>query len=93
MRLRRFLSNRRAAAPGGIVYVLVSMMVTILVGIFIVNALTGSVQPDTTWTQQANATWATVQSNIWLAFGLVAIGIIIMGAIAILSIMRGPAIG
>lgn len=73
----------------GVIYVLITMMVTILVGIFIVNALIGSVTPDDTWSTEANTTWDNTQTNIWLAFSLVVIGIIIMGAMAILALMRG----
>lgn len=82
----RLLKNLRGQ---GVIYVLITMMVTILVGIFIVNALIGSVTPDDTWSTEANTTWTNTQTNIWLAFSLVVIGIIIMGAMAILAIMRG----
>ena len=83
----RLLKDKRG--EGGVIYVLVTMMVMILVGIIIVNSLIQSVTPDTTWTLEANNTWTATCSNIWLAFSLVVIGIIIMGAIAILSMMRG----
>ena len=82
----RLLKDERAAA--GVIFTLITMMVTILVGIYVVVALTGAVTPDTTWSTQANTTWTNTQNNIWLAFGLVVVGIIIMGAVAILSMMR-----
>jgi len=84
---RRLLSNKTAA--GGVVFALVFMMVMILVGIIVVNSLISSVTPNTTWSLEANNTWTATKSNIWLAMGLVVIGIIIMGAFAILSMMRG----
>jgi len=86
-KMRRLLKNEKAA--GGVIYVLITMMVMILVGVIVVNSLIQSVTPDTTWTLEANNTWTATCSNIWLAFSLVVIGIIIMGAIAILSMMRG----
>lgn len=85
--MSKLYHNKKGA--GGVIYVLITMMVTILVGIFIVNALIGSVTPDSTWSTEANNTWENTQTNIWLAFSLVVIGIIIMGAMAILSMMRG----
>ena len=84
--LNKLLRNRKGA--GGVIFALISMMVMILVGIIVVVALTGSVTPDSTWSTSANTTWANTQSNIWLAFGLVVVGIIIMGAVAILSMMK-----
>jgi ABC-type Fe3+ transport system permease subunit len=84
--MRSFLKDKRAA--GGVVVALISMMVMILVGIIVVNALINSQTPDTTWSLKANETWAAVQTNIWIAFGLIVVGIIIVGAVAILSYLR-----
>ena len=72
----------------GVIFSLVTMMVMILVAIIIVNTLIGSVSPDSTWTEEANDTWDATQTNIWLALGLVVIGIIIMGAVTILSFLK-----
>ena len=89
-----FLSNKRGA--GGVIVVLISMMVMLLVGIIVVNSLVNSQTPDSTWSVKANNTWTATQNNIWVAFGLVAVGIIIVGAVAILSYLnfggsKGPA--
>lgn len=73
----------------GVVFALVTTMVLILVGIIVVNSLIGSITPDTTWSTEANTTWDNTQTNIWLALGLVVVGIIIMGAVAILGMLRG----
>jgi hypothetical protein len=81
----RLLKDKKAQ---GVIFSLVTMMVMILVAIIIVNTLIGSVSPDDTWSEDANNTWAATQTNIWLALGLVVIGIIIMGAVAILSFLR-----
>jgi ABC-type Fe3+ transport system permease subunit len=79
---------RSEKAAGGVVVVLISMMVMLLVGIIVVNSLVNSQTPDENWSADANSTWATVQTNIWVAFGLVAVGIIIVGAVAILSYLN-----
>lgn len=84
--LKRFLGNKKAV--GGVVVALISMMVMLLVGIIVVNSLVNSQTPDSTWSADANSTWASVQSNIWVAFGLVTVGIIIVGAVAILSYLN-----
>lgn len=84
--MKRFLGSK--AGAGGVVVVLISMVVMLLVGIIVVNSLVNSQQPDDTWSEEANETWRSVQTNIWLAFGLVSVGIIIVGAVAILSYLN-----
>jgi hypothetical protein len=84
--LNKFLRSKKAA--GGVIVTLISMMVMLLVGIVIVNALINSQVADDTWSTEANATWANTQTNIWLAFSLVVIGLIIVGAVAILSYLN-----
>lgn len=84
--LRKFAASKYGA--GGVVVVLISMMVMLLVGIIVVNSLINSQTPDATWSEDANKTWANVQTNIWVAFGLVVVGIIIVGAVAILSYLN-----
>ncbi len=84
--MKSLLTNKKAV--GGVVVALIAMMVMLLVGIIVVNSLVNSQTPDSTWSADANTTWATVQSNIWVAFGLVAVGIIIVGAVAILSYLN-----
>lgn len=54
--MKSFLKDKRAA--GGVIVALISMMVMILVGIIVVNALINSQVPDTTWSLKANQTWA-----------------------------------
>jgi ABC-type Fe3+ transport system permease subunit len=82
----KLLMNKKAV--GGVVVALISMMVMLLVGIIVVNSLVNSQTPDSTWSLKANATWTSVQNNIWVAFGLVTVGIIIVGAVAILSYLN-----
>lgn len=84
--MKSFLKNKKAA--GGVIVTLISMMVMLLVGIIIVNALVNSQTPDATWSVDANTTWTATQTNIWLAFSLVVIGLIIVGAVAILSYLQ-----
>ena len=82
----RFLSNKKGV--GGVIYVLLSLMIMLLVAIIVVNALINSQTPDSTWSTQANATWASVQTNIWIALSLVTVALIIVGAMAILSYLN-----
>lgn len=72
----------------GIVGLLIGIMVTLLVGVIVVTNLVGSITPDSTWSASANSTWSTLQANIWVAFTLLVIIPIIVGAVAILGYMR-----
>jgi len=71
----------------GIIIAVVSTLVLLFVAILVMTTFINSVTPDTTWSLTANTTWANVQSYSWTAIGLVAIGIIILGAVAILAIV------
>lgn len=82
----KLLSNKKGV--GGVIYVLLSLMIMLLVAIIVVNALINSQTPDSTWSASANSTWSSVQSNIWIALGLVAVALIIVGAMAILSYLN-----
>lgn len=83
---QKFLHARKAV--GGVVYVLIGLMIMLLVGIIVVNAMINSQTPDETWSAKANSTWASVQTNIWIAMGLVTVSLIIVGAMAILSYLN-----
>jgi len=76
-----------AKIGAGIIGVLISLMVMLLIGIIVVQALVSS-QTQTGWSAAANATWTTLQSNIWVAFTLLVIIPIIIGAVAILGYLR-----
>ena len=76
-----------AKMGAGIIGVLISLMVMLLIGIIVVQALVSS-QTQTGWSAAANTTWTTLQSNIWVAFTLLVIIPIIIGAVAILGYLR-----
>jgi len=82
----RFLHSKKGV--GGVVYVLIGLMIMLLVAIIVVNALINSQTPDSTWSVKANTTWASVQTNIWIALSLVTVALIIVGAMAILSYLN-----
>ena len=84
--LARLFRSKKAA--GGVVVSLISMMVMLLVGVIVVNALINSQTPDETWSADANTTWENIQTNVWIAFSLIVVGIIIVGAVAILGYLR-----
>jgi hypothetical protein len=76
-----------AKIGGGIVVILISLMVTILVGIIVVQSLITS-QTQAGWSAAANTTWTALQSNIWVSFTLMVIIPVIIGAVAILGYLR-----
>ena len=69
----------------GSVLAVLFTVVMIFVGIIVVVNFINAVTPDTTWSKSANDTWTNVQSYTWTAFGLIAIGIIVLGAVSIIS--------
>jgi len=71
----------------GVVGVLISIMVMMIIGIVVVQSLIAS-QTQAGWSASANTTWTTLQSNIWVAFTLLVIIPIIIGAVAILGYLR-----
>ena len=71
----------------GVVGVLISIMVMMIIGIVVVQSLIAS-QTQAGWSASANSTWTTLQSNIWVAFTLLVIIPIIIGAVAILGYLR-----
>jgi len=83
---QHLLSNRKGV--GGVVVVLIGLMIMLLIGVIVVNALINSQTPDTTWSAKANSTWTSIQTNIWIAMGLVVVSLIIVGAMAVLSYLN-----
>jgi small-conductance mechanosensitive channel len=71
----------------GVIGVLISLMVMMIIGIVVVQSLISS-QTQAGWSASANTTWTTLQSNIWVAFTLLVIIPIIIGAVAILGYLR-----
>jgi len=76
-----------AGISRGVVGVLISIMVMMIIGIVVVQSLIAS-QTQAGWSASANTTWTTLQSNIWVAFTLLVIIPIIIGAVAILGYLR-----
>lgn len=71
----------------GVVGALVGIMVSLLIAIIIVINLVSS-QNQSGWSTQANATWASLVANIWVALSLLVIVPIIIGAVIILGYVR-----
>lgn len=69
----------------GAVLAVVMTIIMLFVGIIITVNFINAVTPDDTWSASANTTWANTQSYTWTAFGLIAIGIIVLGAVAIVG--------
>lgn len=69
----------------GAVLAVVITIIMLFVGIIITVNFINAVTPDSTWSKSANDTWSNTQSYTWTAFGLIAIGIIVLGAVAIIS--------
>jgi hypothetical protein len=85
----KFLSQLRRDRRGfqGVIIAVVSTLILLFVSILVMTTFIANVSPDTTWSATANTTWINVQSYSWTAVGLIAIGIIILGAVAILAIV------
>ena len=67
---------------------IVGIIVSMLIGIIVINALISSVNTSS-WSSEAQSTWSTLQSNIWIAFGLLVILPLIVGAVMIMKMIGG----
>jgi len=77
-----------ARGVGGIAGAFVGIAVAMLIGIIVIQGIIGGVK-QTGWSAQANSTWSAVVSNIWVAFGLLVIIPLVVGAVIILQIIGG----
>ena len=68
--------------------VLMGIVISMLIGIIVINALISSVNTSG-WSAQANQTWQSLQSNIWVAFGILVILPLIAGAVIIMKLIGG----
>jgi hypothetical protein len=73
---------------GGIAGVFVAIAITMLVGILVIQGIVSNVN-QAGWSQAANNTWTSVQTNIWAAFGLLVIIPLVVGAVIILRVIGG----
>jgi hypothetical protein len=73
---------------GGIAGVFVAIAITMLIGIMVIQGIITSVN-QAGWSQAANSTWTSVQTNIWAAFGLLVIIPLVVGAVIILRVISG----
>lgn len=78
---------------GGAVVAVIVTVILLFVGILVMTTFINSVTPNGDWSATANTTWTNVQSYAWTAIGLISVGVIILGAVAIISIVRGMAGG
>ena len=75
-------------AVRGFTGVFVGIILTMLIGIIVINALISSVNTSG-WSAEANATWQSLQQNIWVAYGLLVILPLVVGAVIILKFIGG----
>ena len=68
--------------------VFMGLIISMLVGIIVINALISSVNTSG-WSAQANQTWQSLQQNIWVAFGLLVILPLVAGAVIIMKMLGG----
>ena len=68
--------------------IFVGIVITMLIGIVVINSLISSVN-QSGWSAQANQTWANFTSNIWVAYGLLVILPLVVGAVIILKFIGG----
>ena len=75
-------------AVRGFASIFVGLVITMLIGIIVINSLIGSVD-QSGWSAQANQTWQSFQQNIWVAYGLLVILPLVIGAVIILRYIGG----
>ena len=86
--LRKLWHNKRAvAAQTGVIGTLVALIVSILIGVVITQNIISS-QDQGGWSADANDTWTSLQDNIWVAYTLLVIIPLIIGAVVILTYVR-----
>ena len=68
--------------------VFMGLIISMLVGIIVINALISSVNTSG-WSAEANQTWQSLQQNIWVAYGLLVILPLVVGAVIILKFIGG----
>lgn len=76
-----------AVPTKGVIGLLIGLMVTMLIGIVVVQSLSTNID-RAGWSADANTTWTDLQANIWVAYALIIIIPIIVGAVAILGYVR-----
>ena len=75
-------------AVRGFTGVFVGIVITMLIGIIVINSLISSVN-QSGWSAEANQTWSNFTSNIWVAYGLLVILPLVVGAVIILKFIGG----
>jgi hypothetical protein len=73
---------------GGIAGVFVALAITMLIGILVIQGIVSNVN-QSGWSESANSTWTSVQTNIWAAFSLLVIIPLVVGAVIILRVIGG----
>ena len=68
--------------------VFVGIAISMLIGIIVINGLISGVD-QSGWSAKANETWSNLQNNIWVAFGLLVILPLIIGAVIIMKYVGG----
>ena len=69
----------------GAVLAVITTVIILYVGLLVTVNFLNQATPDATWSASANTTWANAQTYTWLAFGFIALGILILGVVAILA--------
>ena len=72
----------------GIIGALVAIIISILIGIIVISTIINSVNTSG-WSTEAQNTWQTLTSNIWVAFSLLVILPLIVGAVMLMKIIGG----
>jgi len=72
----------------GIIGALVAVVISMLIGIIVISTIINSVN-TTNWSSEAQSTWQTLTSNIWVAFSLLVILPLIVGAVMLMKLIGG----
>lgn len=80
--------NQKSKGVTGAVFATVGGAVALMVGIWVVSLVITSVNQDN-WTSAANTSYSTVQTTVFNAFTLLAVGLIVLAAAVIISYFYG----
>ena len=69
-----------------IVGAMIAIIISMLIGIIVISTIINSVN-TTGWSSEAQSTWQTLTSNIWVAFSLLVILPLIVGAVMLMKVI------
>ena len=75
-----------------VVATVIGIIIAFIIGLVVVGSLISNVNRSG-WSAQANATWSSLITNVWTAFGLLVILPLIVGAVVLLRLFSAREAG